>query len=45
MKPKKLIQITQDAAGVIETNNTAVAGFYTSGIQTCLISIYTPFSL
>ncbi|GHA88911.1 hypothetical protein [Modicisalibacter luteus] len=37
---KNIIEITQDAAGVIESGSCEYYGFYTGGIQSCLISVY-----
>ncbi|MCK9606961.1 MAG: hypothetical protein M0R33_11010 [Methylomonas sp.] len=34
------IEIIQDGAGVIEQDQNAVTGFYTGGIQNCLITVY-----
>ena len=37
---EKVIEITQDCAGVIERDNQKVIGFHTGGIQSCLITVY-----
>ncbi|MCP4969744.1 MAG: hypothetical protein GY932_03990 [Arcobacter sp.] len=34
------IEITQDSIGVIELTNKSVDGFFTGGIQTCLIMVF-----
>ncbi|NVK74882.1 MAG: hypothetical protein HWE24_15540 [Oceanospirillaceae bacterium] len=37
---EKFIEITQDSAGVIERSNSKAQGFFTGGIQSCLVSVY-----
>lgn len=36
----RFIEITQDSAGVIEKENNDFEGFYTGGIQSCLVTVY-----
>lgn len=36
-----LIEIMQDCAGVIEHSNKIASGFYTDGIEDCLVTAYT----
>lgn len=36
----EFIEITQDSAGVIERNNIEAQGFFTGGIQSCLVTVY-----
>ena len=35
-----LIEIIQDGAGVIEKNQMVANGFYTGGVQNCLVTVY-----
>ncbi|WP_175970914.1 hypothetical protein [Burkholderia sp. BCC0322] len=37
---KELIEVGQDAAGIIEENNKIAKGFFTVGIQSCLVTVY-----
>ena len=40
MNFESFIEITQDGAGVILRNEQKVRGFFTSGIQCCLIIVF-----
>ncbi len=37
---KRMVEITQDSAGVIEYGSSEFDGFFTGGIQSCLIAVY-----
>lgn len=36
----KLIEVGQDGAGIIEENNKAAEGFFTVGVESCLVTVY-----
>lgn len=37
---ERLIEVGQDGAGIIEENNRVAQGFFTAGIQSCLVTVY-----